>query len=51
MQAPKDLLTLQIYTGSPKLSFLDTAMRASTKIKCAGSFDLFFVLQVLINLA
>ena len=51
MQAAKDLARLHIYTGSPEPSFLVTAMSACTKIKCAGSFDLFFVGQVLIYLA
>ena len=51
MQAGKDLASLHIYIGSPEPSFPYTAMNASTKIKCAGSFDLYFVLQVLIYLA
>ena len=40
-------------TGSCKRtepSFPDTAMSTSTKIKYAGSFDLLFVLEVLIYL-
>ena len=51
MQVAKYLASLHIYKGSPEPSFLDTAISASTKIKCAGSSDLFFVLQVLIYLA
>ena len=51
MQAAKDLARLHIYTGSPEPSFLDTAMSPSTKIKCAGSFNLFFAGQALIYLA
>ena len=46
MQAAKVLASLHIYAGSLEPSFLDTAMSASTKIKYAVSFDLFFVLQV-----
>ena len=51
MQAAKEPPSLHIYTGSPEPSFLDIAINASTKIKCASSFDLFFVLQVLNYLA
>ena len=40
--AAKALVSLKIYTGSPKPSFLKTAI--SAKIKCAGSFHLFFAL-------
>ena len=46
--AAKDLASLHIYTALHEPSFHDTAMSASSKIKCAGSFDLFFVLQVFI---
>ena len=49
MQAAKTLASLHIYTGSPKHPFLRTAI--SAKNKCAGSFDLFFVLLVIIYLA
>ena len=51
MQAAKDLASLLIYTRSPEPSFLDTAMSASTKVKCAGSYDLFFDLEVFIYIA
>ena len=42
-QAAKALVCLHIYTGLHEPSFLETVL--STKIKCAGSFDLFFALQ------
>ena len=45
VQAANDLTSLHIYTGPADPSFLDTAVSASTTIKCAGSFNLFFVLQ------
>ena len=49
MQAAKALVSLHIYTGYHEPSFLETVI--STKIKCAGSFDLFFALLVIIYLA
>ena len=38
----------KVYTDTH--SFLDTVMSSITKIKCAGSFDLFFARQILIYL-
>ena len=42
MQAAKALASLHIYTGYYEPSILETVI--STKIKCAGSFGLFFAL-------
>ena len=50
MQAVKELESLHVYTGLLEPSFLDTAMSTSIKIKCAGSFDLFFVFLVIVYL-
>ena len=46
MQAAKALVSLQITAGlHENHSFIDTV--TSTKVKCADSFDLFFVLLVI----
>ena len=50
MQAAKDLSRLHIYTSMPVPLCLDTGMSASTKVKCAGSFYMFSVLQNLCSL-
>ena len=42
-------MSLNIYIGLSEPSFVEPAN--STKIKCAGSFDLFFALLVMIYLA
>ena len=49
MQAATAVVSLHIYTGSPEPSFLGTGI--STKNKSAGSFDIFFVILVIIHLA
>ena len=38
MQAEKDLASLHIYTGSPELSFFETAMSANTKSNVFAHF-------------